>query len=79
MTAGSMAPAQAPYDMAIVRGFALSALVWGLVGMLVGLIAALDLVWPGLNVGPLHFGRILVPRPNPPRPKSTRCWSRQPR
>jgi cytochrome c oxidase cbb3-type subunit I/II len=47
------------YDMAVVRGFALSALVWGLVGMLVGLLAAAQLAWPELNVGPyLHFGRI---------------------
>jgi cytochrome c oxidase cbb3-type subunit I/II len=47
------------YDMAVVRGFALSTLLWGLVGMLVGLLAALQLAWPELNMGPyLHFGRI---------------------
>ena len=47
------------YDMAIVRGFAVSALVWGVVGMLVGLLAALQLAWPELNLPPfLHFGRI---------------------
>jgi cbb3-type cytochrome c oxidase subunit I len=47
------------YDMAVVRGFAISALVWGLVGMTVGLLAALQLAWPELNWGPyLHFGRI---------------------
>jgi cytochrome c oxidase cbb3-type subunit 1 len=47
------------YDMAVVRGFAISALVWGIVGMLVGLLAALQLAWPELNLGPyLHFGRI---------------------
>ena len=47
------------YDMAVVRGFALSSLLWGLVGMLVGLLAALQLAWPELNWGPyLHFGRI---------------------
>ncbi len=53
------AEAQSPYDMAVVRGFALSALVWGTVGMLVGLLAAIQLAWPEWNVGPyLHFGRI---------------------
>jgi len=47
------------YDMAVVRGFAISALVWGVVGMLVGLLAAAQLAWPELNWGPyLHFGRI---------------------
>ncbi len=47
------------YDMGVVRGFAISALVWGLVGMLVGLLAAAQLAWPELNFGPyLHFGRI---------------------
>jgi cytochrome c oxidase cbb3-type subunit I/II len=46
--------------MQVVRGFALSALLWGVVGMLVGLLAALQLVWPGLGLGQpwLHFGRI---------------------
>jgi len=47
------------YDMAVVRGFAISALLWGVVGMAVGLVAALQLAWPELNLGPyLHFGRI---------------------
>jgi cytochrome c oxidase cbb3-type subunit I/II len=47
------------YDMAVVRGFAVSALVWGTVGMLVGLLAAAQLAWPELNLPPyLHFGRI---------------------
>jgi len=47
------------YDMAVVRGFAISALVWGCVGMAVGLLAAMQLAWPELNFGPyLHFGRI---------------------
>jgi cbb3-type cytochrome c oxidase subunit I len=48
-----------PYAMAVVRGFALSALVWAIVGMCAGLLAALQLAWPGLNAGPwLHFGRL---------------------
>jgi cytochrome c oxidase cbb3-type subunit 1 len=47
------------YDMAVVRGFALSALIWGIVGMLVGLLAAIQLAWPEFNWGPyLHFGRV---------------------
>ena len=50
------------YDMAVVRGFALSALIWGIVGMAVGLVVALQLVCPSLNLelGPLHlhFGRL---------------------
>jgi cytochrome c oxidase cbb3-type subunit 1 len=52
-------PSPTVYDMAVVRGFAISALIWGVVGMAVGLLAALQLAWPELNVGPyLHFGRI---------------------
>ena len=48
-----------PYDMDVVRGFAVSALVWGVVGMSVGLLAAIQLAWPEANFGPyLHFGRI---------------------
>jgi cbb3-type cytochrome c oxidase subunit I len=48
-----------PYDMAVVRGFVVSALLWGVVGMSVGLLAALQLAWPELNLPPyLHFGRI---------------------
>ncbi len=46
------------YDMDIVRGFALSALVWAIVGMSVGLLVALQLAWPQLGTGPLHFGRL---------------------
>jgi cytochrome c oxidase cbb3-type subunit I/II len=47
------------YDMQVVRGFALSALFWAVLGMCVGLLAALQLAWPALDVGPwLHFGRI---------------------
>ena len=47
------------YDMDVVRGFALSALIWGIVGMAVGLLAAIQLAWPEWNWGPyLHFGRV---------------------
>jgi cytochrome c oxidase cbb3-type subunit I/II len=49
----------ATYDMAVVRGFAISSLLWGGVGMLVGLLAAIQLAWPEANWGPyLHFGRV---------------------
>ena len=47
------------YDDAIVRQFMLATFVWGLVGMLVGLTIALELVLPQLNVAPwLAFGRL---------------------
>ncbi len=46
------------YDDAIVRKFTLAMLVWSVVGMLVGLILALQLAWPGANLGFLHFGRL---------------------
>jgi cytochrome c oxidase cbb3-type subunit 1 len=55
----STAATRADYDMAVVRGFALSALIWGVVGMTVGLVAAIQLAWPGANLPPyLNFGRI---------------------
>ncbi|HXK23171.1 MAG TPA: cytochrome-c oxidase, cbb3-type subunit I [Myxococcota bacterium] len=45
--------------MEVVRGFAISALVWGGVGMGVGLVIAAQLAWPGLNLPPyFHFGRL---------------------
>ncbi|MDI1355826.1 MAG: cytochrome-c oxidase, cbb3-type subunit I [bacterium] len=37
------------YDNKIVRNFAYATMLWGIVGMLVGLFAALQLVWPVLN------------------------------
>lgn len=59
MTERDTAGSPVVYDMDVVRGFAISALVWAVVGMLVGLLAALQLAWPDLNWGPyLHFGRI---------------------
>lgn len=41
--------ARTEYDMAVVRGFALSALLWGCVGMLVGLLIALQLAFPAFT------------------------------
>jgi cytochrome c oxidase cbb3-type subunit I/II len=47
------------YDDAIARKFLLATFVWGLVGMLVGLLIALQLAVPSLNVPPLlTFGRL---------------------
>jgi cbb3-type cytochrome oxidase subunit 1 len=37
------------YDNKIVRNFAIATFVWGIVGMLVGVIAALQLIYPQLN------------------------------
>ena len=36
------------YDNTVVRYFALASTIWGLVGMLVGLIVAILMFWPGL-------------------------------
>jgi cytochrome c oxidase cbb3-type subunit I/II len=51
---------QFQYDNGIVRKFAYAAVVFGVIGMLVGLILALQLVFPSLNGGIpwLTFGRI---------------------
>jgi cytochrome c oxidase cbb3-type subunit I/II len=47
------------YDDAIVRKFLFATVLWGVVGMLVGVIIALQLVMPNLNFTPwLAFGRL---------------------
>jgi cytochrome c oxidase cbb3-type subunit I/II len=48
------------YDDAIVRKFLFATFVWGLVGMLVGLIFAVELAFPALNMGVpfFSFGRL---------------------
>jgi cytochrome c oxidase cbb3-type subunit I/II len=47
------------YDNKIVRNFAVATFIWGIVGMLVGLIAALQIPFPGLNMGEyVSFGRV---------------------
>ncbi|MEM6722724.1 MAG: cytochrome-c oxidase, cbb3-type subunit I, partial [Bacteroidota bacterium] len=48
------------YDNKIVRNFAVATTIWGIVGMLVGLLAALQMVFPELNFGrpETTFGRI---------------------
>ena len=50
---------QATYNYKVVRQFSIMTVVWGIVGMLVGVIVAAQLVWPELNVHEfLHFGRL---------------------
>ncbi len=50
---------QLEYDDAIVRKFVFATVLWGAVGMLVGLIIALQLAVPKLNLAPyLTFGRL---------------------
>lgn len=48
------------YDNKLVRNFALATVIWGGVGMLVGVIAAFQLVFPGLNLDLPYttFGRV---------------------
>lgn len=48
------------YDNRIVRNFAIATLLWGVVGMLVGVLIAFQLVDPSLNLGNQYttFGRI---------------------
>src|SRR5690554_3386840 len=48
------------YDNKIVRDFGIATIVWGLVGMSVGLLIALQLVWPVFNFELQYttFGRI---------------------
>ncbi|WP_410498378.1 cytochrome-c oxidase, cbb3-type subunit I [Chitinibacter sp. S2-10] len=50
---------QATYNYKVVRQFAIMTVVWGIVGMLVGVICAAQMYWPELNIGPyFHFGRL---------------------
>lgn len=48
------------YDNKIVRNFGVATIVWGIIGMTVGLLVALQLVWPIFNFGNQYttFGRI---------------------
>jgi len=39
------------YNDKVVRQFAVTTVVWGAIGMLVGVIAAAQLAWPELNFG----------------------------
>ncbi len=49
------------YNTKVVKAFAIMAVVWGVVGMLVGVLLAAQMVWPDLNnlLQPYtHFGRL---------------------
>jgi len=51
---------QFSYDNKIVRDFGIAAVVWGLVGMLAGLLVATQLIWPEMNFLTQYttFGRV---------------------
>ncbi len=48
------------YDNRIVRDFGIATIVWGIIGMTVGLLAAVQLIWPFMNLDNQYttFGRI---------------------
>ncbi|HBD11439.1 MAG TPA: cytochrome-c oxidase, cbb3-type subunit I [Porticoccaceae bacterium] len=50
----------ASYNLRVVKQFAIMTVVWGIVGMLVGVVLAAQLVWPEmtLDIPWLHFGRL---------------------
>ena len=50
---------QTTYNYGVVRQFAVMTVIWGIVGMLVGVIIAAQLVWPELNLAEwLSYGRL---------------------
>ena len=52
---------QTTYNYKVVRQFTVMTVVWGIVGMLVGVIIAAELVWPqisSMQLPWLHFGRL---------------------
>ncbi len=51
---------QPVYNTKVVKQFAIMTVVWGIVGMLVGVIIAAELIWPDINFNLpwLHFGRL---------------------
>ncbi len=52
--------ATSTYNYKVLRQFAIMAVVWGIVGMLVGVIIAAQLFWPDLTYGIpwLSYGRL---------------------
>ncbi len=64
------------YNDKVVRQFAVMTVVWGVVGMLVGVLIAAELIWPDLNMGlpylsygrlrPLHTNAVIFGRCLPP-------------
>jgi cytochrome c oxidase cbb3-type subunit 1 len=59
-SAATAGPSSGVYSDTVVRLFALAAVLWGVVGMLVGVIIAAQLTWPELNLGIsfLSYGRL---------------------
>ncbi|MDH5579944.1 MAG: cytochrome-c oxidase, cbb3-type subunit I [Betaproteobacteria bacterium] len=55
-----MASSETTYNYKVVRQFSIATVVWGVVGMLVGVIIAAQLLWPELNLGIpwLSYGRL---------------------
>jgi len=52
-------PSEASYNYRVVRQFAIMTVVWGVVGMLVGVFIAAQLIWPELNLASwLSYGRL---------------------
>ncbi len=53
-------PEEQTYNYKVVRQFAIMTIIWGIVGMLVGVVIAAQLAWPALNfdVPWLTFGRL---------------------
>jgi cytochrome c oxidase cbb3-type subunit 1 len=60
MSVVSLANTTPTYNIRVVKQFAIMTIVWGVVGMLVGVILAAEMIWPDLNMGIpwLHFGRL---------------------
>jgi cytochrome c oxidase cbb3-type subunit 1 len=54
-----MMDTQLNYNYKVVKQFAVMTVIWGIVGMLIGVIIAAQLVWPDFAFGPwFHFGRL---------------------
>jgi cytochrome c oxidase cbb3-type subunit 1 len=55
-----VAPSTEAYNYGVVRQFAVMTVIWGIVGMLVGVIIAAQLAWPALNfdIPWLTYGRL---------------------
>ena len=53
-------PVEGMYNYKVVRQFAVASVVWGVVGMLVGVVIAAQLLWPQLNfdIAWLSYGRL---------------------
>src|SRR6476619_6307004 len=60
MVANAQSTARVTYTDETVRGFALAAVLWGVVGMLVGVVIAAQLTFPDLTYGIpwLSYGRL---------------------